>query len=336
MTLNEIFEQTSQIFMKSPVTQEDRDYLLYYINFAAREFWDTQDLPEAIREKTFQAEKRVVTLPDYVGQLRAIRDCCDKATIHSKVARYQTGAWTRECCHQFTELGTRATSVSATDLSAIVVEMAAVDTCTASVVVSGPTAAARLAHYTFDIQAGVQNSTLTTNLVDIVHIVKKVPTNMDIVIKQAADLRELARIPNTSMKSMYKLVQVGNKLMHRDCNTSLECESNDLSCPRHFDVLFKLPFTPLVNDNDVFPIYGYETQFFYKLIEVRKLTSEEQTVESIVQKGHALRKYVDTDQRQAHDMKVDMGRNPYKYIKYRSSRRNNTTNYITGEDNLDR
>lgn len=334
MTLNQIFEQTSQIFDKSPVTREDREYLLYYINLAAREFWDTQDLPEAIREKSFSADNRVVTLPDYVGQLRAIRECCDKSTIVSKVARYQTGAWTRNQCNQFTELGTRATAISAKDFSTITVEMAAVDDCQASVVISGPTASARLAHYTFSIQAGVQLSTLSTNLVDISTIVKKLPTNMDILVRDGAGT-EIARLPNTSMRSLYKLVHVGPRYCHADCmSTSTNCEQPQLACPASFDVLYKLPFSPLVNDDDVFPIYGYETQFFYKLIEIRKLTSEEQTVETIVQKENALRKYIDTDQRQAHEMKVDMGRNPYKYIKYRTSRRNNTTQYIAGEDNF--
>jgi len=328
MTLSEIFEQAGQIWMKSPATEADRQFLLFYINFSAREFWNAMDLQESIREQTFETDaSNYIALPQYIGRLRAIRSHCDVAGIRSQQARYQTGDWARNRCHQFTLVNTSALKRASSRLDQLMLQLVGIDTVECTVTITGPTGNAARDTVSIQMLPGDHEKTVATNLTDITSIVKSRVTAGNLVVLDALG-EEIADIPNNLTESRYINVQVGGCYGDHACGAGVG---------QKFDVLYKVPFEKLANDTDIFPIAGYEEMFFYKMLEVRKLTDpDEADLMTIIQKEHALRQVNDFDHHQGLERRVDRGTNPFARLRNIRTRRQDTSRYIAGEDNLQR
>src|ERR1017187_2672651 len=124
----------------NPSVPSNRSVLLRYLNEAAPELYSQADLVGTLMEQTFKVNgDQTLTLPSYVGELRAIREQASMQVWHLNQMRprYNQFNWT-DMWRNFRLLGKRALMATVTNISKGVITVVSVETPPIVVTVSGP------------------------------------------------------------------------------------------------------------------------------------------------------------------------------------------------------
>lgn len=234
--------------VKESVGTDDRTELLRYINRAAREIYDSADLPGSLRECCFtiDSDSDIITLPWFASEPRGMRwpDLHRMITMNDMRPRYHSTPWIQPFL-TYTLIGESPLEQNMTEAGLLTVTLAGAETEVVSVTITGQTTTTTLYNETLQFDPGETTKTTTAQFTQaqpfgIKAISKSRITTYDVTVSQAADGRRVATIPNRLKTARNLLIQL------RDDNLTATNLSETL------EVLFKWPYMELVNDTDMF------------------------------------------------------------------------------------
>jgi hypothetical protein len=235
--------------------------LVALINSAAQQIWDQTDLPNCLMEQVFTVDNADplprIALPTYCRELRGVRDRLGAIEVHDMRAKYATMPWPWDNGYRWRILGDRPLLRSIDNA----LELALVPgTYPAAMVITitGETATATRITRTLDyLGAG---SAVGVNWTDVFSITKNVPTEIDVGLTAGGTVMSV--IPNNESAAQYMLIELYEA--PRQC-------SEPTYKGRCYEILFKPPFAPLINDGDSFQMSGYDQPIAYRATAIFRL-----------------------------------------------------------------
>lgn len=237
-----------------------RNSALEKINKAARELYDTTDLPGCLREQvfTFDPTNKMVTLPSYVGQIRGVRryESTERIKLEDLRPRYHSDKSFQSI---FEWRIKQIVPVLRTPENSAPYKITATSANGEAfkVYISGVTDVAQsdIDVFEFDV-SDVEKIGTKVFLTSPLAITKDKLTTVNLSVFDASD-NLIAEIPNNERQSRYTLVQV------LDDKNDFNASSGDCNC---YEILYKLQLTTLKNDYDVFPCDGYDDAIVWKAV----------------------------------------------------------------------
>ena len=229
----------------------DRSRLVRFINQAYREYYERTDLPGSIMEQSFEFEDgdQLITLPWYVGQVRAMRrvQTNDPVQLLDRSPRYHNSPWIQHRL-QFFVLGRRAIHTPLNVESQLGVSIPIAQSKPFTVTVKGQTPNAASITETLQFAPGDVVKVTTAQFskddpIGIESISRYGDVTADIIVTDAIGT-VVCTIPNSVESPQHIVVQWNNQDAGSYATTDNVIE-----------VLFKKVFVPLINDADepVFP-----------------------------------------------------------------------------------
>lgn len=247
MSLKRILDFVAPKIGMNPAVAGERSVLLRFVNEAADEVYRQADLVGTQMEQVFQVNgDQTVTLPYYIGPIRAIRELNTHIAwdVNRLRPRYNQYSWGDEW-RNYRLRGRQALEKSITNEGPLtIVVNSAQPSVTVSITGSTLTASQITEVVTL---AGTEQST-TNNFITIDVITKSAITTCDVFVKDPDDVT-LAIIPNHMLASSYQCVDVS---MYPWSNAPTDRESH------YVEILYKKALPVLTEDNDEFPAQGYD------------------------------------------------------------------------------
>ena len=235
---------------------EDRTTLLSLINRAALELYEQDDLPGSLREciVTVPANSQI-TLPSYVGSLRAMRayNSKDKVELNDMRPRYNYSPWPQEI-NKWRLKYVSPIMRDITNAGLLTLTTQAVETAPVVVTISGSTDAS--ANITESITLNDVSVNTTNAFNDIKAITKVTPSLYDVTVSDLSG-NVLAVLNNDKLATHYLVVDVSRYPM---------CAETEAG--RYIELLYKQAFTGFVNDGDSFPCEGFDNAIYYRSMEI--------------------------------------------------------------------
>jgi hypothetical protein len=260
MNLKYILEQVeSSSGMNSPeLNSKSRELLIKFINKAAQEIYKEIDLPRVLKEAYINVTNSTrVTLPTFVGELRAVRNPKGKMDLTDLRPRYALADWHNEW-NKFRIVGETAINQEILNTSPLSVETSNADDDLIITLV-GETDTSNRA--TDNIQMTEAEVLGTKNFNNITSISKNKITE-DVVKIYDAENNELAVIYADQFTSRYLVVDI-SKYPAMQC-----CDGESFTA----EILFKPRLGSLFFDQDTFPLQGYEDLL---ILRTKQLIAEE-------------------------------------------------------------
>jgi hypothetical protein len=258
----------AEVGLNSPALNPDqRPHLLDKINEACEEIWESKDLPVALKECCVRATSdRQLALPAFVGELRAIRgscsseiDTCARMSLKDIRPKYVETEWKR-LWKNWRIIGEAPTCLEISETAPGSIEIQAADE-ELEVTITGSTLTANRASDTVTMDEA--SKTWTKSFTDIVSIRKNKVSETDVVIKDAED-NEISIIYSDQLEARFLIVDVSRYPYEGTCR-----------CPDGTyvtEVLYKPRLPRLENDEDVFPLVGYDNLI---VLKTKALLSED-------------------------------------------------------------
>lgn len=213
-------------------TDLSRETALREINFAWKEIWASQDLPNSIFELTAvpDASAQRISLPYYVGTIRAVKANCSRERIELNTPRpaYQDKNYFQSP-FTWAVLGKSSFNKTITNATTIAVSIAKAESTRFTVSLSGPTDNATETREQLVFDIGDTSHETLSRFTDA-YISKDQITASNVVIKDYNGV-ELGLIPNGAFDGLNTIIQIIDKC------TNLCCSSSVCNC---FDILYKL------------------------------------------------------------------------------------------------
>lgn len=226
------------------------------INLAAEEIWESTDLPGCEKEVVLRvtADKEMA-LPSFVGELRGIRSLEDETrwNVTNMRPRYSGNPWPDKWTG-WRYKGMSAIQTEITNAAPLTVAIPVAD-ATVTLTITGSTANSNNIAETLTLS--VVSQVTTNSFLQIHSITKNGYNDTDITVSDA-DGNVLAVVYNNYLKSQYVIVDVSAYPTYGTCVDGL----------RLMECLYKMPLPTLINDNDEFPVYGYDKIIADKTIQI--------------------------------------------------------------------
>ncbi len=231
-----------------PKTEAQAAVLTSLICAAAQEIYTQTDLPRSLVEEVFSVDTdptERVSLPQRVGELRAVRVPNGKITLHDIRPRYNDYPWPKESCFVHRILGESAICRSIDNAISLYL-VPTEGTHTVTVIGSTDTSAELHVTYQADGTPDIED----VNWTDIAYILQSAEIDTDTVLRVGdANGLEIARINAQTKYSRYLEIQLDERAR------STPVTQHNFRC---FDILYKPTFKPLVKDTSVFQLSGYD------------------------------------------------------------------------------
>lgn len=248
-------------------TDSERAWIIEKINDAAKELYDSDDIPGCLRELTFNidteaVESSLVSLPGYVDKLRGIRYTSvqgGKVPLNDMRPRYHLGkGWGANAFalpfRVIREEYPLKREIS--NASILTFTLPNVETVDINITVIGRTANSDRFSEVVVIPAGELTVSSVGNYEDIENIEKYTTNNYNISVTDVEN-NELAVIPNNILSPLYKLLE----LTDANLSNGVVVNYGGLTA---IDILFKTRFYKFVNLRDEFPCPNCDRIIFYK------------------------------------------------------------------------
>ena len=310
----------TEVARKSGVDLTDtgeRNILIDEVNKAAREIYRRSDLPVVLQEVYVRATpNKELALPPFVGEIRAIRQgckdyCTDKWELHSMYPRYNKDEWINQW-KNWRVKGSVPIGIEWTETAPGTITYPVIDN---DLVISlvGETANSNRAIDQITVSATSVNWTKT--FLNITRVAKNKITDYNVVLTDAAG-DECAIIYADQLESQYRVVDVSEYP-----ETLLGC----CSCSDGtsiMEVLYKPILPYMYNDDDFFPVPGFDDAIIVKTLQL--LTEDEEGKEQrailMDAKAERLVKEITGDKEGHIKRKMNTKRNPFFKNNYRNKR----------------
>ena len=246
-----------------PSVENERATLLQYLNEAAPELYTQSDLVGSLMEQVFKVNgDQTLSLPAYVGELRAVREYYSMQTWHINQMRprYNQFNW-QDTWRNFRLLGKRALMATVTNLSKGVISVVEVETPPIVITLTGPIAGASCISESVTMDSVSKNT--VNSFTDYVAVKKDRVNSFDVTLTDV-DGKVLTVIPNNELEAKYQCV---------DISLCPWLPASVSTVDNYVEILYKKALNLLTLDSDEFPCLGYDNVLVNKIMQ---LWNEEQ------------------------------------------------------------
>jgi len=258
MPLSYIIKQVGDKCGLNPNDASQRPVLLRIINEAAVELYQQSDMAGCLEEQYYKVNaNQTISLPDYVGQVRAMREADSQIAINLSQMRprYNQFNWADEW-RNWRVKGLQTLQNAITNQSALVLTVHAVEEPPITVNISGPTVGSSMAHEIVVMDA--VSKTTTNDFLDVTAFTKTTGSKYDVIMSDI-DGNRLSAISNDKLKAQYQILDISQ--------APWIYPNNDLYIG-WVEVLYKKALPYLYNDNDEFPAIGYDNVIVNKSLQI--------------------------------------------------------------------
>lgn len=243
MALKYILGQLGKKMGLNPNDKSQRPVLLRFVNEAARELYMQADIAGSLMEMVFKVNgDQTVTLPSYVGFVRAVRECNSMIPWHINQMRprYNQFNWP-DLFRNYRLKNRQALQATVTNQSVGIVSVHQIETPNIVVTLTGPTPFAT--QITESVIMTSKSVNTVNNFLDYNSVVKDRVNNYDVLLSDV-DGKLLTTIPNNEIEAQYQIIDV-SLCPFLAQNTSPE--SN------YVEILYKRTLPLMFDDGDTFP-----------------------------------------------------------------------------------
>lgn len=264
MSLGYILSQVSRKMGMDQSESAQRTVMLSLVNEACRELYAQCDMAGSLMEAAFKVNgDQTVTLPSYVGKIRAVRELASMQVWHINQMRprYNQFNWP-DMWRNYRLKNKQALMASVVNQSVGVITVNSVETPPIVVTVSGPTKYASLIHESI-LMDTVSKQTVNPFL-DYTSVKKDRTNDVDVTLSDV-DGRVLTVIPNNEKVAEYQVI---------DISSCPWLPNNTSKLDNYVEILYKQKLALMVNDGDEFPGFDYDDVIVNKIMQ---LWNEEQS-----------------------------------------------------------
>lgn len=258
MSLKGILYKVGSKIGYDPADSKQRQILLRLTNEAARELYAQSDMAGSLYEMVFKVNgDQTITLPSYVGYVRAIREYASQQAWHINQMRprYNQFNW-QDAWRNIRLKNKQALQCTVTNASVGVVSVPMVETTPITVTLTGPTSTAtQISEEVIMTSLSVQSKNQFT---DYVAVTKNVVTQYDVTLSDV-DGKVLTVIPNTDFATVYQILDVSS-CPWLSQNTSV--------LDNYMEILYKKSLKYMSDDGDEFPAIGYDDIIVNKVMQL--------------------------------------------------------------------
>lgn len=263
MAVKYILEQIGYKVGLNPADTGQRAVLLRFVNTAAKELYHISDMAGVYEEQYFKVNSnQTIALPDYVGQVRAMRRAYDHIalTLSQMRPRYNQFNWESEW-RNWRLKGLQTLQTGLTNQSQLVLSVAAIEDIPIVANIAGPIIGSSRVSETIAMLALSVNT--THEYLDVASF-SKTSTSMYDLILSDIDGNQISYIPANCLKAQFQII---------DISTAPWVQPNPSPQVGWVEVLYKKALPHLFNDQDEFPAIGYDEVIITKCLQ---LWAEEQ------------------------------------------------------------
>lgn len=308
--LSYILKQTGNKMGLDPSDTTQRNVLLRFINEAAYDLWTTSDMAGVLEEQYFQVQgNQTIALPDYVGDIRAMRQANSHRAIQLSQMRprYNQYSWADEW-RTWRLKGIRPLQESIKNEGLLTITVPAVESTPIVVTITGNTTSSSNVVETFTMNT---TSVSTVNsYIDVRSFTKTAvsqynPSLLDI------DGNQLSYIANDKLEAKFQIVDISSApwlAISPTTNPKIEWA----------EVLFKRSLPWFQNDSDEFPASGYDNVVVAKCLEL--YYEEQGNIQNAVameQKANSLLARIHENENRGTDDCVALVENPHFKMNHR-------------------
>ena len=267
MALKHILEDIGSILGLDLSDPDELVYLTDQVNHAAREIYNSMDLPGSIREQIFQVsdvDNYQVSFPQYIDKIRAIRfynNLAGKIQLEDLRPRYHEHNWNGS--NRLSYRIKASNSPLASDITnagylTFTLPTGKLETYDIEITIVGRTSSAERVQETVTLLAGTSSIASVESYEAVITIIKSEVNNFNITVTDI-DGAELSVIPNSELSTAYTIVQI-----RADDYSSQYGNSYPLNT---IEVLYKVKFSGFKNLYDEFPAPNCDKIIFWKFAE---------------------------------------------------------------------
>lgn len=260
MSVSYILQVAGGKFGLNPADPGQRSVLLRFLNEAAIEFYAQADVAGTLVEQVFKVNgDQTISLPYYVGELRAVREFNSYIPWHINQLRprYNINNW-QEIWRNWRIKGLQALQTTVHNQAQLIIVVPAVETPPITVSIAGPTLTASSA--VEDIVMDAVSKTSVNSYTDVTLIRKDRINNFDVAVT-SIDNEQISTIPNNMLEASYLIIDV----------STLPWSTQSNSKQQHYvEVLYKKVLPWLYRDNDEYPAKGYDFAIVNKMMQLWK------------------------------------------------------------------
>ena len=308
MALSYILEQVGYKTGLNPKDSGQRAVLLRFANTAAKELYSTSDMAGCLEEQYFKINaNQTISLPEYVGQIRAMREAWSHIAIKLSQMRprYNQFNWPDEW-RNWRIKGLQTLQTSLQNQSELLVSASGIETVPAIVNISGPSIGS--ANVSEVITLSSTPIQTTNAYLDVFSFTRNTVGQYDIILSDI-DGNQISYIPNNKLKAQFQII---------DISTSPWFPANVNPLLGWVEVLYKKSLPWFQNDNDEFPVQGYDEVWICKCFQLWFEEQKDiQTATSYYQKAIGLLAQIHEDANRGTDDVVSLVENPHDRINHR-------------------
>lgn len=247
----------------NPSNSQQRGVLLRFLNEASRELYSQFDMAGSLMEMVFKVNgDQTVSLPSYVGKIRAVREYASMQVWHLNQMRprYNQFNWS-DMWKNYRLKNKQALQTSVTNESFGILSVVTVEDPPVVVSLTGPTIDSTQLSEQVVMDAVSKQS--VNRYTDYVAVKKDRVNNYDITLSDI-DGKALTVIPNNTKEAQYQVI---------DVSSAPWLPQNTSTFDNYVEILYKKVLPYLSNDDDEFPAFDYDDVVVNKIMQ---LWSEEQ------------------------------------------------------------
>ena len=248
MALNYILTQVGNKIGKNPALDGDRKVMLRFVQEAARELYAVSDMAGCYDEQYFKVNSnQTIELPDYVGQIRAMRE--SETIIAIKLSqmrpRFNQIPWPDEY-RTWRILGLQTLQTTLKNQSELVLGVSQVENPPVVVNISGSSDGSAMISESVTMDAITKTTVNHYN--DVSSFTKNTVNSYNIILSDI-DGNQISYLANNKLKASFQII---------DISTAPWFPAIASPLLGWVEVLYKRALPWFSNDNDEFPAVGYD------------------------------------------------------------------------------
>lgn len=258
MSIGYILSQTGFKIGLNPQEPSQRAVLLRYVNEASAELYSISDMAGSLVEQVFKVNgDQTISLPNYVGQVRAMRehDTFIPWHLNQLRPRYNESNWP-DMWRNFRLKGLSPAINAVRNESLLTVTVPTIENPPIVVTLSGPTINAT--NISESLVMDALTKTGVNAYIEYSAFIKNVINTVDVTITDA-DGTVISVIPNNELDAKYQIIDVSQAPW-------LNLDTGTLD--HYLEILYKKKLPTYLNDSDEFIANGYDNVLVNKVLQL--------------------------------------------------------------------
>jgi len=279
-----------------------RALMIKFIQPAAKELYAISDMAGCLGEELFKVNSnQTIAFPDYIGQIRAMRDGYNRTMIKLSQMRplYNQYSW-EQAWRNWRVKGLHPLQTSLQNQSQLIISVQAVEDPPIVVNIAGPTLTSARASESVTMSSTTVN---TQNAYTDVDLFSKNTINLYNVNLLDINNNQISYIANNKRQAMFQIIDVSLMPWY---------SYNENPLLGWIEVLFKKALPDFQNDTDEFPAPGYDDVLVNKALQ---LYYEQQTnipvAAAYYQKANQMLAQIHEDTNRGTDDVISLVENPH-------------------------